>query len=57
MEDVVVGGTRSTTAVVSDTFPAPNAWSGYGPFHAKLAALVNEAMGTSIDRNYYPINF
>ena len=54
MEDVVVGGTRSTTAVVSDTFPAPNAWipGGYGPFHAKLAALVNEAMGTSIDRNY-----
>ena len=49
MEDVVVGGTRSTTAVVSDTFPAPNAWipGGYGPFHAKLAALVNEATGTS----------
>ena len=54
MEDVVVGGTRSTTAVVSDTFPAPNAWipGGYGPFYAKLAALVNEATGTSIDRNY-----
>ena len=54
MEDVVVGGTRSTTAVVSDTFPAPNAWipGGYGLFHAKLAALVNEATGTSIDRNY-----
>jgi hypothetical protein len=49
MEDVVVGGTRSTTAVVSDTFPAPNAWipGGYGRFHAKLAALVNEATGTS----------
>lgn len=45
MEDVVVGGTRSPTAVVSDTFPAPNAWipGGYSPFHAKLAALVNEA--------------
>jgi hypothetical protein len=25
---------------------------GYGPFHAKLAALVNEAMGISKDRNY-----
>ena len=31
-------------ARVTGSFPAPNAWipGGYGPFHAKLAALVNE---------------
>jgi len=44
MEDAIGGG-RSTEARVTDIFPAPNAWipGGYGPFHAKLAALVNEA--------------
>ncbi|KAL7543162.1 hypothetical protein ACHAXR_012463, partial [Thalassiosira sp. AJA248-18] len=43
MEDAISSGTSE--ARLSDTFPAPNAWipGGYGPFHAKLAALVNEA--------------
>lgn len=42
IEDAVGG---KSTALVSDTFPAPNAWipGGYGRFHAKLAALVNDA--------------
>ena len=42
MEDALGGG---STASVSETFPATNAWipGGYGRFHAKLAALVNEA--------------
>lgn len=42
LEDALRGG---STASVSETFPAPNAWipGGYGRFHAKLAALVNEA--------------
>jgi hypothetical protein len=42
MEDAIRG---KSTALVSDTFPAPNAWipGGYNRFHAKLAALVNEA--------------
>lgn len=42
LEDAVRG--KSET-LVTDTFPAPNAWipGGYGPFHAKLAALMNEA--------------
>mmetsp|Transcript_26188 Transcript_26188/g.56211 ORF Transcript_26188/g.56211 Transcript_26188/m.56211 type:complete len:1361 (-) Transcript_26188:477-4559(-) len=41
MEDAIKGKSK---ARVTDTFPAPNAWipGGYGPFHAKLAALVNE---------------
>ena len=32
-------------AKVTDTFPAPNAWipGGYGPFHAKLAEVVEKA--------------
>ena len=36
---------KSVEAKVSNCFPAPNAWipGGYGPFHAKLASLVNEA--------------
>jgi len=35
-------------ARVSECFPAPNAWipGGYGPFHRKLAALVDEAAPT-----------
>ena len=35
---------RCFGAWVSEPFPAPNAWipGGYRPFHAKLAALVNE---------------
>ncbi len=42
MEDALSTG---STASVSETFPAPNAWipGGYGRFHAKLAELVNEA--------------
>ena len=42
MEDAISG---KSEARVTDTFPAPNAWipGGYGPFHAKLAALVNAA--------------
>lgn len=42
MEDAIRGRSK---ARVTDTFPAPNAWipGGYGPFHAKLAALVDEA--------------
>ena len=44
LEDAI-RSSNSEEAQVSDTFPAPNAWipGGYGPFHAKLAALVNEA--------------
>ena len=44
MEDAIQSG-NSEGAIVADTFPAPNAWipGGYGPFHAKLAALVDEA--------------
>ncbi len=44
MEDAI-RSSNSEEAQVSDTFPAPNAWipGGYGPFHAKLAALVNKA--------------
>ena len=32
-------------AKVTDTMPAPNAWipGGYGPFHAKLQKLVEQA--------------
>lgn len=42
MEDAIRG---KSEARVTDIFPAPNAWipGGYSPFHAKLAALVNEA--------------
>ena len=42
MEDAIRG---NSDARVTKPFPAPNAWipGGYGPFHAKLAALVNEA--------------
>ena len=49
MEDAVKG---KSTALVSDTFPAPNAWipGGYGRFHARLAALVNEA-APKVDRS------
>jgi hypothetical protein len=49
MEDAVRG---ESMASVSETFPAPNAWipGGYGRFHAKLAALVNEA-APKVDRN------
>ncbi|KAL7552079.1 hypothetical protein ACHAWF_015295 [Thalassiosira exigua] len=41
MEEAING----SGARLVETFPAPNAWipGGYGPFHAKLAALVNEA--------------
>lgn len=41
MEDAIRG---KSEARLTDTFPAPNAWipGGYGPFHAKLAALINE---------------
>ena len=44
MEDAIKSQ-KSEEAQVADTFPAPNAWipGGYGPFHAKLATLVNEA--------------
>lgn len=42
MEDAIQGNSKG--ARVSEPFPAPNAWipGGYRPFHAKLAALVNE---------------
>ena len=49
MEDAIRG--KSTEARVSEIFPAPNAWipGGYGPFHAKLARLVDEAAPIKTD--------
>lgn len=43
MEDAI--SSKDSKARVVETFPAPNAWipGGYGPFHAKLAAIVDDA--------------
>lgn len=54
LEDAI---STAPEAYVAETFPAPNAWipGGYGPFHAKLAALIHEVAPRVLEGGEKPI--